>query len=54
MAEGREEEKGEAKGPTEPEQEGAPPLVKGRPLSREESLERMYERYRETFEALAK
>ena len=37
--------------------EGEPrpaPLAKGAPLTLEESIERMYERYGRTFEALAK
>ena len=40
-----------------PEKEKAeelPPLEKGRELTREESVERMYARFDRTFEALAK
>lgn len=43
----------------EPREEEAPeaeepPLEKGRPLSRDESVERMYRRFGKTFEELAK
>lgn len=46
----------EPKEPVEsvPPKEELPPLVKGRPLTREESVERMYLRFEKTFEALAK
>ena len=37
-----------------PEEERESPLVKGRPLTREESVELMYARFDKTFEALAK
>ncbi len=40
--------------PKDPTEAELPPLVKGRPLSREESVERMYTLFDKTFEALAK
>ena len=37
-----------------PREEALPPLEPGRPMTREESVERMYRRFDKTFEALAK
>ena len=48
---GMEPEKDVEQPPKDPKE--LPPLTKGRPLSREESVERMYERFDKTFEALA-
>lgn len=40
--------------PDDEEQDEAEPLPKGKPLTLEESIELMYERYARTFEELAK